>query len=217
MCNGIVREYCRQYDRVGIFCFPKNYPSVSFMYRDLPNLTIHVVRSYGEKYRRRVLALLPFWKAQYDTVRVIGTYDQESEVLFERQVYGMAGVPLAKKWDSFYVPRDTTREETLFAKIAPSGPYAFVHDDARYPINPARLPTHLPLVRPNSGLTDTIFDYGATVERAAEVHVIDSSFMFLVDCLPYTNPTQKLFVHRYARPNTPCQMPILKKPWNILL
>ena len=40
MCNGIVREYCKRYDQVVIFSKPHNYPTISFMYRDLSNLTI---------------------------------------------------------------------------------------------------------------------------------------------------------------------------------
>jgi hypothetical protein len=41
--------------------------------------------------------------------------------------------------------------------------------------------------------------------------------MYLTDLLDYKNPNQKLFIHRYARPNTPWNMPELRKNWNILL
>jgi hypothetical protein len=66
------------------------------------------------------------------------------------------------------------------------------------------------------GLTDNLFDFCDVIEKAEEIHVIDSSFMFLIDCLPYEAPNQKLFVHRYARPNAAWNLPILKKPWVIL-
>lgn len=216
ICNGIVREYCKKYDHVGIFCFPKNYPSVSFMYRDLANLRIHIVHSYAEKYRFRLFNLFRFGGNHYDVIRVIGIYDQESGILFERQVYGIAGVDLQKKWDNFFVERDAKREQALFEKAGLSQPYAFIHDDARYPLDSVRISSPLPLFRPDPKLTGNMFDYCGIIERADEIHVIDSSFMFLVDCLPYTNPHQKLFIHQYARLNTPCQMPLLKKKWHIL-
>lgn len=216
ICSGTVREYCKKYTRVGIFCFPRNYPSISFMYRDLTNLRIHVVNSYAEKYRFRFFNVFRFGNAHYDTVRIIDSYDQESGVLFERQVYAAAKVALEKKWDNFHVVRDVEREKNLKKKIGLPGSYIFVHDDARYPLDTTRISSPLPLFRPDPKLTDNMFDYCGIIEHADEVHVIDSSFMFLVDCLPYSNPAQKLFVHRYARLNTPVQMPLLKKKWQIL-
>jgi len=159
---------------------------------------------------------LRFGKNRYDTVKVIGAYDQESGLLFERQIYAAAGVPLEKKWSNFSIDRDRAREAELMERTRLSQPYAFVHDDGRYPIDSVRLPSALRLLRPDKKLTDNMFDYCGIIEQADEIHVIDSSFMFLVDCLPYANPDQRLFVHRYARLNTPCQMPLLKKNWRIL-
>jgi hypothetical protein len=72
-------------------------------------------------------------------------------------------------------------------------------------------------VRPLKALTNNVFDYCTLIERAEEIHVVDSAFMFLVDNLSYSNPRQKLFVHRYARQNPPWNMPVLKKPWTIFL
>ncbi len=216
ICSGIVREYCKKYDRVGIFCLSRNYPSISFLYRDLANLRIHRVESYAEKYRFRLLNAFRFGKNHYDTVHVIGAYDQESGILFERQIYKLAGFDIKKKWENFFVKRDAEREQNLGKKAGLSGPYAFVHDDGRYPLDSARIASPLPLFRPDPKLTESMFDYCGIIERADEIHVIDSSFMFLVDCLPYTNQNQKLFVHRYARLNPPVQMPLLKKQWHIL-
>jgi hypothetical protein len=217
ICSGIVREYCRRYKYVGIFCLSRNYASVSFMYRDLMNLRVHQVESYAEKYRFRLLNSFRFGKNHYDKVCVIGAYDQESGILFERQIYGIAGVDIERKWGNFLVRRDAEKEQELVKITRLSPPYAFVHDDNRYPLGSARIASSLPLFRPDPKLTENMFDYCGIIERADEIHVIDSSFMFLIDCLPYSNPNQKLFVHRYARLNTPVQMPLLKKQWRILV
>lgn len=214
-CASIVREYAKQYDRVGLFCSPVNYPSVAFLYRDLPNVSIELMRSHKDATRFILLNKLYLAPRQYDRVQTVGTFSVEDGVQYERQFYQMAHVPFEKLWDSFYIDRDNIKEEALFNRLYPGKPYYFIHDDNRFPIDPARLP-NLPAVRPAKELAETVFEYGTLIEQATEIHVVDSSFMFLIDCMQYDNPSQKLFVHRYTRPNMPWNLPILKKPWVIL-
>lgn len=217
VCNGLVREQCKRYSRVGLFCFPNNEPSVSFMYRDLKNFRLHSIRSHKEAVGFRFLNKFVFGGAHYDTTLKIGSYDVESGIKYERQMYTFAELPLEALWDSFYVKRDRERERTLSQKMHTVGRYLFLHDDARYPINPKKISSTLPIVRPDTNLTDNIFDYCDVLEHAEEIHVMDSSFMFLVDCLQYANSRQRLFVHRYARENMAWNLPILKKDWQIIL
>ncbi|MFA6502909.1 MAG: hypothetical protein WCT45_01455 [Candidatus Paceibacterota bacterium] len=219
MVHGIVREYCKKYDRVAIFALPHNYVSVSFMFRDLPNLTVlQGDEAFAREYIQRN-ASAPSTE-RYDEVKVLGFESlRRSGTPLEQQFYDLAGIALAKKWESFFVERDRAREEELFERIAPQGPYAFLHEDRTrdFTINRGKIRSDLALFVPDPAQTDNVFDYCTLIERAQEVHVIDSSFMFLIDCLPYTAPDQKLFVHRYARPNPSWKLPILKKPWHIIL
>jgi len=215
-CAGIVREYAKRYDRVGLFCAPANYPSVAFLYRDLPNVTIELMRSHRDASRFLLQNALRLTPRHYTHVQWVGTFSVEDGVQYEQQFYQMAGVPFSALWDSFHVERDTAKEQALFDKLYPGKPFYFLHDDNRFPIDPERLPRDLAAVRPAKELAETVFEYGALIEAASELHVVDSSFMFLIDCMPYNNPSQKLFVHRYTRPNMPWNLPILKKPWTIL-
>ena len=118
----------------------------------------------------------------------------------------------------YRVERDLQREQSFFNRVVPAQPYIFMHDDSIYgsSIDPMKIPAALPVVRADPKLTDNIFDYCGVIEKAAQIHVVDSVFMFLVDCLPYANPGQKLFVHRYARANPPWNLPVLKKNWTML-
>lgn len=214
ICNAIVREYAKTHTRVGLFCFAQNYTSVSFMYRDLSNVRVHAIRSQKEIFWFRYKHWLR--GTRYDSFKTIGVMNAESGVIFERQFYQSAGVNFDKKWSGFHFERDTAREETLFAKLPTQAPYIFLHDDARFPADQSRIGTGKTVVRPAKDLTDNIFDYSLVLERADELHVIDSSFMFLIDCLPYKNPSQKLFIHRYIRENAPWNLPILQKNWQVL-
>ena len=59
------------------------------------------------------------------------------------------------------------------------------------------------------------------IEKAAEIHVIDSSFLSLIDCLQYENKSQKLYFHKYAREygkqkNNEWVYPVLRKDWQII-
>jgi hypothetical protein len=215
--NGLVREYAKTYDTVGIFCIPRYHTSVSFMYRDLTNLKIVMSKNQRDKDNYRLRYRFLPWTRRFDEIKVLYN-DPEAGIPAERQFYGLAGVPHTKKWGSFYVERDLAREKSLFDKIVPSEPYIFIHDDNIYGglMDDSRINPALPHVSVEKNLTDNIFDYCSVIERAAEIHVVDSVFMFLVDCLPYENSAQKLFVHRYARSNPPWRLPILKKNWTIL-
>lgn len=221
MCHGIVREYCKKYNRVGIFSKSHNYPSVSFMYRDLSNLTI-IKGDDGYAKKFIFLNRLKFGRYRYDSIKIIGHeyLDRASNIPLEQQFYQFAGVDFAKKWENFFVKRDTAREEALFKRVPLSKfkDYAFIHEDRDrgFKINRAYINENYAVFAPDKKLTDNIFDYCAIIEKAKEIHVIDSSFMFLVDCLPYENPVQKLYIHRYARENEKWLLPVLKKSWNII-
>ena len=217
ICNGLVREYCKRFERVGIFCIPRYADSVSFMFRDLTNLSVETVKDHRRKQYFRLRHRLRLTARHYDGVKTIYN-DTETGIVAERQFYGLAGVPHEKKWSSFYVPRDQEREEEFFRRVAGDGPYVFVHDDRIYGggIDPHRLPPGMRVVRADPKLTGNIFDYGLVIERAREVHAVDSVFMFLADLLAYDAPAQKLVVHRYARQNPPWNLPVLKKHWTIL-
>jgi hypothetical protein len=214
--HGIVREYAKKYSRVGVFSKPHNYPTVAFMFGDLPNVQVIEVENDEGAEAFIWKNVFTLGKHSYSRVVIAGfeRFEWQSNEPFEKQFYALANVPFEKKWDSFYIERVANREEKINA-LLPQGPFAFVHDDIRYPTDSGKLPS-LPLFRPQKEMTDNVCDYIGAIERASEIHVIDSSFMFLIDCLKYGNPKQKLFVHRYARPNKESMLPVLKKDWTIL-
>jgi hypothetical protein len=211
--NGAIREYCKRYDQVGIFSIPKYHATVSYMLRDLKNLQIVLAPTNNA---RRLFALKNLVTRRYDHIVSARNEDLETGILPELQFYKMAGVAHEKKWNSFFVEREPAREKKLYNELATSEPYIFIHDDSRFPMDPSRIASASHQVRPQESLTDILFDYCSLIEHAEEIHVIDSSFMFLVDQLAYENTGQKLFVHRYARTNPAFNLPLLRKPWKIL-
>ena len=91
-----MREYCKRFERVGIFCIPRYADSVSFMFRDLTNLSVETVKDHRRKQYFRLRHRLRLTARHYDGVKTIYN-DTETGIVAERQFYGLAGVPHEKK------------------------------------------------------------------------------------------------------------------------
>ena len=219
MCHGIVREYCKRYNRVGIFTLDRNYASVFFMFRDIKNLD--VIRGSDVDAKKFIAEkTTDFPHFIYDSAVVLGFHnlDRNSGELLENQFYKIAQVNLSKKWDGFHVDRDLETEKKLYEKVAPKVPYVFLHEDTKrsYLIDRKLIDKKYQIFIPDPQLASDCFGFCTIIEKAAEIHVIDSSFMFMLDCLAYNALGQKLFVHRYSRENEDWKLPKLKKNWKII-
>lgn len=206
LCNALVRHFADSHGTLGLFVRRRYLESVRFMYRDAPAIRLFAVRD-----DREVGAFLRDWP-QASCIRLGFEALDLSSSSFAEDFYRQAGLDYTNRWHGT-VRRDPGREEFLFRSlIGDSGPYLFVHDDPGrgYVIDPARLPAGVPVVRPRPGLTNNIFDYGLVLERAQEIHCMDSSFRHVVDTLGLTGP--RLFLHLYAKGvDVPSRL-----PWTVL-
>lgn len=206
ICQALVRHFAAEYGVVGLMVRRSYLDSVRFMYRDDP-----AVRFFAVRDDREVAAFLRRWP-QTRHIRVGHEHLNISKVTFAESFYNQFGLDYACRWDRG-IRRDPAREEDLFRRIVTQpGPYIFVHEDKKrgYGIDMSRLPGTLPVIRSQPGLTANIFDYGLVLERAAEIHTIDSSFRHVVDTLNLTGP--RLFLHLYAKGvDVPARL-----PWTIL-
>jgi hypothetical protein len=126
--------------------------------------------------------------------------------------YAIAGVPFRKKWELTY-ERDLVREERLFERLNINGPYVCVHEDG----SDVQLPFPIP---PEAGrdfqvvrvepISDSIFDWRLTLERAHHLYLIESCFSNLVEQLSL--PVPKSIMLRV--PVDLC--PVLKSDWNFI-
>jgi hypothetical protein len=90
-------------------------------------------------------------------------------------------------------------EERVYAKLAPNAPYAFVHDDASrgYVVDTSAIA--LPIVR--NDITESIFHLGLLLERAAEVHCMESSIRCMIEFLDMKDC--RLYYHNFRYPDRP--------------
>lgn len=142
---------------------------------------------------------------------IVGHGQLNESEQFDQQFYKLAKVDFQKRWDSFFIP-ESQKEQELMVELNLPAKYAVVHDDSRYSIDRSKI--NLPVINIFPKKKYSIPNWRKAIQNAAEVHVIDSSVMFLADSLPENG--QKLFVHRYARQNPSWQLPTLKRSWSIL-
>lgn len=212
ICAGIIREIYDQYDNVHLFAKQHNVASVKDLYADLPHVfVIPGDDNYANLYINRNQNL-------YSKVLKIGFSLSTSES-FEQQFYNQANLNLNKKWDNFIYPYNYNlvyhRSRKLFNNIDLRRSYVFVHDDDRFKIDDNKIEKGKYIFRVSEHKTKSILEYADIILNAAEIHVIDSAFLFLIDCWNYKSE-QKLFIHRYARHNDDWLLPTLRKNWIIL-
>jgi hypothetical protein len=211
ICSGIVREIYDKYDVLHLCCKQHNVATVQDLYCDLTNLHLIIgdddyANTYIDKH-----------KNLYDEVLRIG-FNLNTQESFEKQFYKMASLDFSKKWSNFYIPYDFglvgVRANRLFKQQCLPQDYILVHDDERFKINKIKKGKHI--FRISDISTPSMLDYLDIIRNAKELHVIDSAFMFLIDCWNYDYSHQNLYIHRYARHNEDWLLPTLRKDWIVL-
>lgn len=199
ICNGLVRWLARTREMV-VPSYEHNFPTVSHMFSDLPNVHVHIV--VGDS---------PQPLEGNDMLSIgINAKGFGEDPQWDRQFYTLAGVPFDAKWDYFHVP------ETGDELQAYDRPFQLIHDDdARdFVIPRARISPTLRRLR-IAPQRPCLTDWRNVIRDADEIHCIDSSVLHMAELMPTTG---QLFYHKYARAkgNPNHQDPVLRKPWVIL-
>lgn len=125
---------------------------------------------------------------------------------FAHRFYMQAGMDYRVSHTHFVLNRDPEREQALYDKVvARCGPdYVFLHEDrARgFCIDPSLVKTEWPIFDAHDPdiTSDNLFDYCMVMEKAKELHFMDSCFGLLADRLP--GLTCPMTCHAYARDNS---------------
>ncbi len=219
MCNGLVRHYAENYDTIYLFVKPHNIGNVKYMYRDNSNIKfltlddndVRFFMSLNKNNKYLVIGITQEWFKNFDINKKWKTFDEG--------FYAAANIPLEYKWDKFYFERNIEKEKDVFynkLKLIDNDKFVFIHD------NPSQnrvfkdnlIPKNIKIINPNDHPYINLFDFLYTIKKAEQVHVMNSSFMNIIDCMKLRE--DNLFLHSYARtdvgdnPN-----PALKLNWTI--
>jgi hypothetical protein len=209
ICNGIINNIAKNFDTVFIFCKPKFYESIKFLYNDNPKVV--PLPADDSEALAIYSKLTTNFKAMYTSLVII-PISKAFNLNFDQAFYKAANLDFEKRFTDFKLNRDKKRELDLFNKLnLKPGKYIFLHDDKTRNFNINRnhiQDKSLPVVFPDHNLTNNIFDFCHIIENAAELHVIDSSFKNLCENLDIK--TKKLFYHCNYIPRN---VTISKKNW----
>jgi len=219
LSNAIVRIYAEKYKTVYLFVLPRYTNNISYMFRDLKNLKLIEVPGSNEEIRF-FMKLNPHNK--YLVIYIpISTYTgngpERIYKYFDEGFYKVANVPYEYKWDKFYFQRDIEKEKNIFYNILnlkDDEEFLFVHDDItrNMYIRPQYINKNIKCIHPTQYKNISIMDFTYTIEKAKEVHVINSAFLALIDTMQIKNDS--LFIHEYAIKDSTYHG--LKLNWNII-
>ena len=219
LCNAIVRIYAEKYSKVYLFCKPKYLENVSFLYRDLNNIKMipgemNFVDSFMKFSPNNNYLIIGHTKDYFDKLNN-GIYES-----FDKGFYEIVNIPFEEKWKKFYLQRDLESEKNVFYNVLnlkDEEEFLFVHDEPEKNRNFRKeyIEKGVKIINANFYKNIKIYDFLYTIEKAEEVHVMNSSFSCLIDTMQLK--TNKLFLHEYARTdmgNNPNHK--LKLNWTIL-
>jgi len=211
ICNALVRYICATHPQTHFYlaATPTNVPSVSFMYRDLKNLTVERIiednpmvldsipdhEKFGSNSRFISMPMLKIGREFFYTLKL-----QNPTLGFDEIFYKQYAYDFSNRWTNFYVDRDFGREEALYNKLNINQKYIFVHHSPERGniMNFDKIPSYgkLRMIVAAPGMTDNVFDYLKVIENAEEIHCIDSSFIHVVNSFDFRG---NLFYHRYSK------------------
>lgn len=177
VCNGLVREVLKVgFDFLYLPVKKHNYETVGRMYSDESRIMCLPVSTDADvPHLPQLMRSSKFYRVGFEKCRA------DWDVSF----YDSIGVPFQKRWDSFRVSRDQSREASLLRTLNLNEGDAFtlIHDTGsvgRFPISVSNDAGRIVRVEP---LTDSMLDWCGVIERAKEIHCIDSSFIHLAQSM----------------------------------
>jgi len=206
ICNGLIRKLIRPDQQYWMFVKPHNIGSVAYMYRDISNL------GFIKCDDASAISFINHNQVA-DRLYLIGFRWVDMSRSFEDNFYLQHKVSINEKWDSFRCDRDVELETTIYDHYNIREPYIFVHDDYRYKLDETRFPKGMRIIRPEIGLVDNIFAYATVMERANQIHCMESCFGFMADNMGLN---KELFMHRYCRNPPQFEIPLYRNVKEIL-
>ena len=167
ICNGLVRYLTRFETDVTIAVKKHNAASVKAMYADT-NFKfdeVDIDQDAAKHWDRPGTYRIGFEKCDLKN--------------WEESFYNQYHIDYSERWDSFHCERNKESEQRLLDSLNLPDEFAFVNTTASTGKQKIDVDTALPIIELQY-LTDNMFDWTAILERATELHTIDSSIFHLI-------------------------------------
>ena len=217
ICNGLIRILSKKNKNsyLNIFCRSKHIKLINFMYRDSskiklislkedPNLTDekYLIRYEGkfiENYvKKNNIKKKDFITIGYENYHRIKNLNKDKkrpwpcEIIFYKQFR----IPFKKRFTESYWKRDKEDEKKLYKKLIKNNEkFIFVHDDIKRNIllkNDFFNKNIKKIIK--NDVRQNIFNYGLILEKASEIHIMESSIRQIIEVLKIKS--KKIFLYK---------------------
>lgn len=217
ICNGLVRTFLENYERVFLFAKEHNAKSVSRMYIDNPRLVVLPMPDFGSDGWYGESSYTQDYSTQSGLPLLqITVKDLKENENFDKSFYESVGISHNHRWEKFHLNRDLESEKSAFEKMVGDAntPYIFVHDDIKRGFELIPFNQHGHRVIKNDTSVD-FFSIISVLEKAEEIHCMESSVSCLIEQLE-TIDEKKLFYYPKIRNSIFCYQATRRKSWKIV-
>lgn len=202
ICSPIAVKYASMYEKVYVPAYERNMASVQSFFVDYPNIKV-----------------VPHFLKVPAKALNLGAYNPGFPFVpgesFDEWFYRVAGMEIEDKKRFNPLPKAALQVNTKTNIPDNVTDLIFVHDDITrgFTIDKTLLPEGNKY-SPFCNYERSVLSFHKAIEKATEIHCIDSSFLHLCDALPTTG---KLYWHQYARRyESPLHDVKLTKDWTII-
>ena len=190
-----------------IFCKKMYIENVGFMFRDLKSIKLVPVPNNPLKEKKYINKYLLNIKKNYEIIKIGHEFYEKTSKLNQHYntnpwhctvtFYKQFGLPDDFRFKNTYWKRNYQREKKLIKKLnIKDKNFIFIHDDPSRNlfINP-KISHKMRVIKNDK--KNLIFDYGLLIERAREIHIIESSFRQMIENLNIQ--TKKIYLYKDER------------------
>ena len=220
---GIIKEFSKQYHDTMILSIedrgPLHISNITRLFSSIKNLEL-ITRRFPDNEYDKVISS-QWWydqaKPWFDNPKL--PYTLGEDMIADRFWYKrLAGIPFCLKWDNFYFERDFKREKEIYYDVfglKDNQQFIFLQEDPtrNVIIDRKYISDKYRVIELSKYLDISILDVLYTVEKAKELHTINTGFLSFVDLMNIQH--SNLNYHRYTRPN-PVEQAALRLNWNII-
>jgi hypothetical protein len=173
VCNGLVRNLLKQHDvKFKLAVRKRDVGSVKQLYADTDQIILDPVSGNEEAKRNYEGQTFMIGPCVNPNVRRKGTK-------WEKQFYDQLGLDYTKRYSDFYIQRDYKRESLLLEKLNLPEKYIFANNRWSRGKESLAIDTELPIIYLEN-LSDSLFDWIPVIEKATEVHTVDTAIFHLI-------------------------------------
>jgi hypothetical protein len=200
ICNGLVNHLAETHDVVHLPCKRAYYATVSCLYSEEPKVEVFAVDHEATDVAHMAGRL------NAEILRVgFGRVDRER---FDVSFYEQLGIPFEYRYSKFKLPSHIPHEDDVFRTLTGGHErYCLVHREGSPGTYALRFTPSLPVVDINrraGAIFENLLGYRRLIQRAAEIHCVNSSVIHLVESI---GPPAALYYHDVRKRNFQTRLP----------